>query len=166
MRAADADIDARDIDLRVFYRYGGYGAEGVERLKQRLHRKGARAQRGFWRKWRSCARRMRRGSWRRCWRRGGGSRRRLRPGGGRNCGGDCAGDAIRRPAPAPVVRAAGECAHVALDLTGDGWTEHCLVRGYPDYVWMDCFVREGNGFKRIADSRRARPQRSGFPASA
>ena len=150
MRAADADIDARDIDLQVFYRYGGYGAEGVERLKQRLHPRGSARAKGILAEMEEL----------RAADEAGELEALLATRGWEQApvyGKAAAGTAVE------IVRAMqsggrrlhlscappGECAHVALDLTGDGWTEHCLVRGYPDYVWMDCFVREGNGFKRI-----------------
>ena len=149
-RAADADINPQDIDLQVFYRYGGYGAEGAERLETRLQsQKGARAE-GLLAEMGKL----------RAANEAGELETLLAARGWEDApvyGNAAAGTAVEiaramksaRPRMNLSCAPPGECAHLALDLTGDGWTEHCLVRGDPDYVWMDCFVREDNGFKRI-----------------
>ena len=149
-RAVDADIDARDIDLQVFYRYGGYGAEGAGKLEQRLHPQGSARAKGILTEMEALREADEAGELEallaaRGWQQA--------PVYGKAAAGT-AMEIVRamksdRPRLNLSCAPPGECAHVALDLTGDGWTEHCLVRGYPDYVWMDCFVRENNGFKRI-----------------
>ena len=149
-RAMNVTTDPENIDLPVFYRYGGYGAEGLDKLEARLRNEDSIRAKGILAEIEKLSAANDAGELESL----------LAAQGWENApvyGKAAAGTAIdivramkaERPHMDLSCPPSGECAHLALDLTADGWTEHCLIRKSPDYAWMDCFIREGGGFKRM-----------------
>ena len=151
LRASDSDSDLRDIDLGALYDFGGYGLSEIRGLESRLRGEGGERAAYLLAETDALRKADEAGELDLYLSSRGWSESPVY-----GEAGATATEIIRA-----TTRGNGggrwdlscvppmECALLALDLTGDGAVEHCLIRSRPNRAHLDCFIREGAKFRRL-----------------